>query len=140
MLSDACHGPHVLHVDFSVLVGDDFNRRWKLNVAADVIAVRMRVDDRRYGLIGQALDFIQDRLAPAGVLGVHNDDTVGSDEHCRISAAPLEYVKVVLELIDLNDFRCLGAACRLGSAQYINIRSARSRPFRDENQHVDLEL
>ena len=61
---------HLLHVGLGVLLRDDVDRRRELDVAADVVAVRVGVDQRRDRLGRQLLDLVEDRLAPAGVLRV----------------------------------------------------------------------
>jgi hypothetical protein len=44
-----------------------------------VIAVRVRVDQCRHRLVGERLDLVENRLAPAGVLRIDNDDAIGGD-------------------------------------------------------------
>ena len=86
-------------------------RRGELDVAAHVIAVRMRVDQRRHRLVGERLDLVENRLAPAGVLRIDDHDAVGGDEDGRVAAAAVrqrfQHVQVVFELRDLEGFRLL---------------------------------
>ena len=96
---------------------DDVHGGGKLDVAAHVVAVRMGVDDHRHRLGGERLDLLEQRLAPAGILGVDDHDARGGDEHGRVAAAAagerLEDEQVVRELLDLDGrgrrFRRLGA-------------------------------
>ena len=75
---------------------DDVDRRRELDVAADVIAVRVRVDQERDRLRRQLLDLVEDRLAPAGVLRVDDGDAVGGDEHGGVAAAAAQDEQVVV--------------------------------------------
>ena len=84
---------HLLHVGLRVLLHDDVDRRRELHVAADVIAVRVRVDDRRHRLRRQLLDLVEDRLAPARILRVDDDDAVGADEDGGVAAAASSSMK-----------------------------------------------
>jgi hypothetical protein len=59
----AVHRVHLLHQLRGVRVRDHFHSGWKLHVAADVIEVRVRVDDRRHRLVGELLHRFDDRLA-----------------------------------------------------------------------------
>ena len=52
----AAEDVHLLHPRLRVLVGDDRRRARELDVAADVIGVRVRVDDRRHRLVRDGLD------------------------------------------------------------------------------------
>jgi len=78
---------HLLHVGLRVFLRDEVDRRRELHVAAHMVAVRVRVDQRRDRLRRQLLDLVQDRRAPARVLRVHDDDAVRGDEHGRVPAA-----------------------------------------------------
>ena len=72
-----------------VRLDDDVHRRRELDVAAHVIAVRMRVDQRRHRLVGERLDLVENRLAPARVLRIDHHDAVGGDEDGGVAAAAL---------------------------------------------------
>ena len=76
----------------------------ELDVAAHMIAVRVRVDDRGHGFIGQRLDLVEDRLPPAWVLRVDDHDALRRDEDCGISATVpvLQDVKVIFDFVDLE--------------------------------------
>src|SRR5262249_40057275 len=50
------------------------------------------------------------RLAPAGELGVDEDDAVGRDERGGVAAAAGDLVEVVLHFLDLRDVRPLRSA------------------------------
>ncbi len=80
-------GLHRLHVRRGVLLHDDVDRRRELDVAAHVIAVRVRVDDGRDRLRAQLLDLRQNRRAPSRVLRVDDGDAVRLDEDGRVAAA-----------------------------------------------------
>ncbi len=75
----------------------------ELDVAADMVAVRVRVDQRRDRLLGQRLDLVEDRLTPPWVLRVHDHDSVGRDEDGCIPSAPFQDEQVVFEFFDLDD-------------------------------------
>ena len=77
---DAGRGTHRFHVLGGVLVGHDLDGRGELDVAADVVAMRVRVDDHRHRLVGDALDLLEQRLPPARVLGVDDDHAGRGDE------------------------------------------------------------
>ena len=104
-LRDEGRRPHRHHVGLGVLVGHDVHGGWKLDVAADVVAVRVGVDDHGHRLRGERLDHLEQRLAPPGVLGVHDHDAGGGDEdRCVAAAAPgqrVQHEQVVRELHDL---------------------------------------
>ena len=82
-------GPIFFMLVFGVLLHDDVDRRRELDVAADVIAMRVRVDDRRHRLVRELLDLVEDRLAPARILRVDDDDAVAPDEDGGVAAAAL---------------------------------------------------
>src|SRR5207247_10469881 len=103
-----------VHLQPGVLLPDDFDRRRKELVAADVVAVRVRVDDGRYWLCGDGFDCVEYRLAPAGELRVDQNDAEIRDEDRRVSTSAREYVEVVPQLLDLDDLgsRRLGLVLR----------------------------
>ena len=93
---------------------DNFDGCGKFHVAADVIAVCMRIDDRRDRLVCQGFDFLQDRLPPPGILRIDDDHAVGSDEYGRIPAAAPQHIQIVSELVDIDDSGLsLSTACLL---------------------------
>jgi hypothetical protein len=98
---------HLLHVRLGVLLRDDFDAGRELDVAAHMVAVRMRVDQRRHRFVGERLDLVEDRLPPAGILRVDDDDPVGRDEHRCVAAAALQHVQVVFHLVDVDVLRSL---------------------------------
>ena len=110
--------PHVLHADLGGFLHDDLDVRGELDVAAHVIAVGVGVDDARDGLTGHRLDLVEQRLPPAGVLGVHHRHAGGHDEHGAVAAAALHHVQVVLEFLDFDHH---------GSRRRLLIRSRRHR-------------
>ena len=91
-------------------VGDDVDFGGELDVAADVITVRVRVDDRHDALVGDLLDRVEQRLPPARVLGVDHDHAVRGDEDGAVAAAARHHEQVVLDLLDLDHARRLLAA------------------------------
>ena len=76
-----------------------------------MVAVRVRIDDRRHGLVGDGLDFVQDDLAPSGQLGIDNHHAVIRDEHPGVTAAERvairrigtgDHVQIVFYFFDLG--------------------------------------
>ena len=96
---------HLEHVRLGVLVRDHLDRRREELVAASVIAMGVRVDDRGDGLVGHRPHLIHDRLTPIGELGVDEDDAAGGDERGGIAAAALDHEEVVADLLDLGGVR-----------------------------------
>ena len=96
---------HLLHERLRVLLGHDVDRRRKFHIAAHVIAVRVRVDDRRDWLAGHLFDLVENRLAPAGIFRVDDIDAGRADEDGSVSAAALEHEQIVFELFDFDNFR-----------------------------------
>src|SRR5438034_8575143 len=80
---------HFAHVGLRVLLHDDVNRGREVDVAADMVAVRVGVDQRGHWFVGQLLDLVKDRLAPAGILRVDDDDARSRDEYSYIPNATL---------------------------------------------------
>ena len=78
-----------------------------------MITVRMGVDERRYRLIRQFLDLVEDRLTPARIFGVNDHNAPGGDEYGCVSAATLEHPQVVLQLFHLDNFGCILTAALL---------------------------
>ena len=93
---------HLLHVRLRVFLRDHVHGCREFRVRADVIAVRMRVDDHRHRLGRDGLDLIEDRLSPPGQLGIDDDDAVCRDEGGRVAAATNDHVQVVLDLLELR--------------------------------------
>src|SRR5262245_1820078 len=81
---------------------DHVDRRRELDVAADVVRMRVRIDDRGHRLLGDLLELFQNRLAPGGYLGINQRDALGGYERRGVSAAAAEDIHVVSDLIDLN--------------------------------------
>ena len=96
---------HLLHVGLGVLLDDDVDRRREIHVAAHMVAVCVCVDERCHRLGRQLLDLVEDRLAPARVLRVDDDDAVCSEEHGGVAAAAAQHVQVVLDLLDIDHLR-----------------------------------
>ena len=74
--------------------GDDRDAHFaQVRVAAGVIAVRVGVDDGGHRLVGDALDLVEQRLAPPRVLGVHHHhaavEAAGDLAEVRVGAAVL---------------------------------------------------
>ena len=111
-LAEPRHRLHRLHIGRGVFLDDDVDRRREFDVAAHVIAMRVRVDDCRHRLRTQLLDFFENRRAPSGVLGVDDGDAVGLDENRGVAAAARQDEQVVLELLHLDDHRLLAALLR----------------------------
>jgi hypothetical protein len=125
---------HLLHTCRGVLVHDDVHGRRERDVPADVIAVGVRVDDRRHRLAGELLDLREDRLAPARVLRVDDGDAVGLHEHGRVSAAACaaQHEEIVLELLDLDHRGTLRLATAPGR---LLICGHRHRKRTNANEH-----
>src|SRR5579864_8117733 len=104
---------HLLHICFGVLLNDDVDGRRERDIAADMIAVRVRVDQARDRFWRQLLDFVENRLAPPWIFRVDDGHAVGVDEHGRVAAPALQYVEVVLDLVDRDDHRSLRRRLRL---------------------------
>ena len=83
-----------------VLVRDHVDRRREVLVAADVIWMRMRIDDHRHRLVGDCTNLIQDRLAVVWELRVDEHDAALRHEHRRVSAGTGNNVQVVADLLD----------------------------------------
>ena len=65
---------------------DDFNRRRHGDIAAGVVVLGVRVDHARDRLVGQGLYLVEQRLAPAGVLGINQRDAGGLTGRDAIAA------------------------------------------------------
>jgi hypothetical protein len=78
--------------------------RRKLDVPTHVIAVRVRIDDGRDGLRRQVLDAVEDRLAPPGILRIHDHYARRADEDSRVTAPSRQHEQVVAELLDFDHF------------------------------------
>ncbi len=100
---------HLEHVRFGVLVRDHLDRRREELVAASVIAMRVRIDDRGDGFVGHRSHLVQDRLTPVGEFGVDEDDAAGGDERGGIATAALDHEEVVADLLDSAVFGCVAA-------------------------------
>ena len=111
---------------------DDFHGRRELDVAADMVAMRMRVDDHPHRLVGDALDLLEQRLTPAWILRVDDDHAVRGDEDRAVpsTAGATHHVEVVAELLDRDHARaagcppaagaCCNAAADIDSAPAVN--------------------
>ena len=77
---------HLHHVAFGVFVSHDVDGRRKRLVAPCVIAVRVRVDDRRDWLVGDLADLLENGRSVAGELRVDHHDTRVGDEHAGVTA------------------------------------------------------
>ena len=73
-----------------------------------MIAVGVGVDDRGDRLVGQLLDLVEDRLAPAGILRVDDDDAVRGDEHGGVAAAALQQNRLSLSFSTSTTFGAAG--------------------------------
>jgi len=103
-------GLHLFHVGLRVVVCHDVDGRWKLDVAADVIGVAVRVDQNGHRLARQLPDLVEHRAPPPGILRVHDDDPIRRDENGRIAAASFEHEQVVFEFLDLDDLGLFAGA------------------------------
>ena len=85
-------------------------------VAAGVVRVNVRVDQKSDGAIRDLLDGRGDFLAQGRELSVHHEDAVRPREHANRSALTLERVKIVGQLggldLDLAEIR-LALASRI---------------------------
>ena len=75
-------------------MGNHFDRRGKLRIAADVIEMRVRIDDGGYRLTGQRLHLLENGVTPAWHLGIDEDDTAGSDEGGSVPSSTAQHVEV----------------------------------------------
>ena len=103
---------HLLHPRLRVRMGDDRRRGREVDVAADVIRVRMRVDDCRHALVADGFDVVADGAPPAGRLGVDQHHAVVAHQRQRVAAAG-EHVEDVADVErlhpdDLVALRALG--------------------------------
>jgi hypothetical protein len=96
----------LVNVRCGVLVDDYVHRRRKLHAAAEVIWVRVRIDDGRDRVVGQLADLVNDRLPPLRVFPVHDDHTRSGDKDSRVTSGVLvpKHEEVVPELLDLERF------------------------------------
>ena len=141
----AFEGVHLLHVGLRVLLRDDLDRRAEEAVVAGVIPVRVGVDDPRHRLGGDALHLVEDRLAPAGELRVHERDAAVGDEHGDVAAAERggipgsgarEDIQVVFELHDVDDARPLRLRRRRQGPRQIGPRRRGHRERADQQEHA----
>ena len=100
-----------------VFLNDYVDRRRKVHVAAHVVAVRMGVDQRRDRLRRQLLDLVENRPPPARVFRVDHGHAVGHHEDGGVAAAAAQHPEVVLDLLDLDDFRRVRRRLRLHRRQ-----------------------
>src|SRR5206468_2358874 len=105
----------------------DLHRGAKELVAAVVVAVRVRVDDRRHRLAGNRLDLVENGLAPIRELGIDQDDACVGDERRGVAAAAGDHVEVLFDLFDFSDIRTLRAATTPFAAALTAGRSLESR-------------
>ena len=97
---------HLLHVGVRVLVDDDVDRGRELDVAADVVAVRVRVDDRVTGFGVSSLILSRIGWPQPGFFVSTTVTPLAVHEHGGVAAAALpQDEEVVLELLDLDDPR-----------------------------------
>jgi hypothetical protein len=82
---------------------------WAMIVVADVIRVRVRVDDRRHALVADGFDVVADGASPAGRLGVDQHDALVTHQRQRVAAAG-EHVEDVadVERLHPDDLVALG--------------------------------
>ncbi len=118
---------------------DDFHRRRELDVAAHVVAVRVRVDDHRHRLVRDGLDLVEERLAPARVLGIDDHDAGGGDEDGTVSTAAAHHEQVVFELIDLDHARRgLPRGPGLGLLQRVDGQGQRTGREQNAEHHLSF--
>ena len=107
----------LLHVALGVGVGHHFDRRRELHLAVGVVVVGVGVDHHRHRLVGEGLHLVEQRLAPAGQLGVDQHHAGGGQEHRGVAAAALEHVERVGDLVGLDHLRrAAAAACKAVTA------------------------
>jgi hypothetical protein len=104
-IGDAQDRTHLLHQLRGVFVRDDFDRGGEVHVAADVVVVRVRVDDRHDRLVGDLLHLLNQRLTPAGNLRVDEQHPIRHDQNARVAAAEGAWhaandEEVVAQLVD----------------------------------------
>src|SRR5262245_22761984 len=102
---------HFGHERFGVLLHDAVDGGAEELVAAGVIAVRMRIDNRRYGFVGHGLDAIEDGLAPSTELGIHDHYAPVCYKHGGVAATECvgivrtgtgNDVEIVFDLLDFG--------------------------------------
>ncbi len=103
---------HPFHVGLRVFVRDHLYALREVLVAADVVAMCMRVDDRRHRLVRDRFHLLHDALAPVGELGVDEHDTLLGDEGGRIPSTSRDDEEIFLYLLDLSRLRLLALASR----------------------------
>lgn len=79
---------------------DDFDVRREERVAADVIVVRMRIEDVRDGLVRHAPHGVEQTLAAVRAFRVDQHHSVGADEDGRVAAVAFDYEKIVAQSLD----------------------------------------
>ena len=109
---------HLLHVSLRVFLHDDIDRGWEFDIAADVVAMGVGIDQCRDGFVCEFLDLVENRLTPAGILRVDNNHSVRGHEHRRVATAAFEHPQVVLEFLGLHNSCLLTAASLLRSDDY----------------------
>ena len=97
--------PHHGHVGLRDFVRHELDRGRERDVAAHMVVMAMRVDECRDRVARQRLDLLQDRLSPARVLRVDDDDSGCRDEDRRVPATPRspQHEQIVFQLLDLDD-------------------------------------
>ena len=127
---------HLRHVGFGVFLSDDVDAPRKSFVAADVIAVRVRVDDCRDRLVGDLLHLLENHRSVPRELRVDEDDAGVGDEDDGVAAGEVvtrrrrpDHVQVVFDLDGVRQRR----AHRPELLRYANRQSAE----RDERRQYD---
>ena len=104
-----------------VFMRHDLNRGLELRVAAGMIRMRVRIDDRRHRQIGHPVEGVPHRLAPAPAFRVDQHDAAVDlvDQRQRVGTAAREVVERVhhVERVDPDGLRLLLLGARSGGRQ-----------------------
>jgi len=88
----AANGPTFLQPFANVIVRNDGGFRSKRRVAPGVIAMKMSIDNKPEGLIGDPLEGLFYLWSERSELVVHNDNPVLADRNANVAARSFEHV------------------------------------------------
>ena len=76
-------------------MGDDLRHGLELRIGADVVDVRMGMDDRRHWCFRRGRERIEHGPAPPGQLGIDQHDAVFTKKRERVATTAQEHVQDV---------------------------------------------